>query len=81
MDVAVDRARRDDQVLAGDHFGGRADHQLGIDAVHGVGIARLADFHDAPVAHADVAFDDAPVIDDQRIGDDQVERAAGARSP
>ena len=40
-----------------------------------VGIARLADLDDAAVANADVALDDAPVIDDQRIGDHQVERA------
>ena len=75
MDVAVDGARGDDQVLAGDHFGGRAHHQFRIDACHGVRVARLAHLHDAAVANADVAFDDAPVIDDQRVGDHQVERA------
>ncbi len=32
MNVAVDAARGDDQILARDDFGGRADHQLRIDA-------------------------------------------------
>ena len=70
MDVSVQRAGGHDQVLAGDHFGGRADHQLGVDSVHGVGIARLAHLDDAAVTDTDVAFDNAPMIDDQSVSDD-----------
>ena len=33
---------------------------------------------DAAVLDADVGLDDAPVIDDQRVGDDGVDRALGA---
>ena len=33
-----------------------------------------------PSLNADVGFDDAPVIEDQRVGDDGVDRAFGARS-
>ncbi len=75
VDVSIDRAGGDDLAFARDHFGGRADHQIGIDAGLRVGIARLADLHDAPVANADIGLHDAPVIDDQRVGDHQIERA------
>ncbi len=33
----------------------------------------------SPSLQADVGFDDAPVIDDQRIGDDGIDGAIGAR--
>ena len=35
-------------------------------------VARLADGHDPAVADADVPLDDPPVVDDHRVGDDQV---------
>ena len=69
------RARGDDQVFARDHLGGRAHHQFRIDAVHRVRIARLADLDDPAVANSDIAFDDAPVVDDQRVGDHQIQNA------
>src|SRR5262249_49066904 len=37
--------------------------------------------HDPPVAEADVRLHDAPVVDDDRVGDDDVQRAARARGP
>ena len=80
MDVAVDAARGDDQVFTGDHFGGCADDKLRIDAVHRVGISGFADFHDAAVLDSDIGFDDAPMIEDDGVGDDQVERAMLADS-
>ncbi len=61
VDVAVDAAGRQDQVLAGDHFRAGADHQLRIDAGLDERVARLADADDPAVADADVALDDAPV--------------------
>ena len=70
----VDAAGRDDQVLAGDDLGAGADHQLRIDAGLDQRIARLADADDPAVADADVALDDAPVVEDDGVGDDQVER-------
>ena len=48
-------------------------------AVLDVGVASLADRADPPVAHADVGLHDAPVVDDDRVGDDEVRRAVGAR--
>src|SRR6185295_8010943 len=63
------------------HLGGRADRHAGRDSRHEIGIARLADRHDAPVADTDVGLHDAPVIDDHRVGDDRVERAFRPRGP
>ncbi len=73
MDMGVDPARGEDPPLACDHFGAGADDD--IDPVLNVGIARLANRRDQPVTDADIGFDDAPVIDDQRIGDDGIDRA------
>ena len=50
----------------------RPDHQPRVDARLGQRIAGLADGHDPSFANADVALDDPPVVDDHRVGDDQV---------
>jgi hypothetical protein len=74
VDVAVDAAGGDDVAFAADDLGARAD-----DDVHarlGVGVAGLADGHDAPALQADVGLDDAPVVDDQRVGQHAVHRAS-----
>ena len=80
MDVAVDAARGDDQIFARDYLRRCADNQFRINAIHRIGIAGLADFYDASVADSDVAFYDAPVIDDQCIGYHQIKDAFAARS-
>jgi hypothetical protein len=77
VDVAVDAAGGDDHAFAGNDLGARAD-----DDVHArlhVGVAGLADGRDAAALDADVGLDDAPVVDDQRVGDHAVHRLrAGA---
>ncbi|MDQ1425085.1 MAG: hypothetical protein QOD72_2583 [Acidimicrobiaceae bacterium] len=78
MDVAVDGAGGKDAAVAGDHFGGRSDHQIGVDTIHRVRVAGLAEGHDASVAHADVGFDHAPMVEHDGAGDDRVEGALGA---
>ncbi len=78
MDVGVDAAGGDDHALGRDDLGARAD-----DDVHArlhVGVAGLADGRDAAAAQADVGLDDAPVVDDQRVGDDAVDRLGRARA-
>ena len=75
MDVTIDRAGGDDLAFARDHFRRGADDQIGIHSGLRVRIPGLADLHDAAVAHPDIGFHDAPMIDDQRVGDHQVERA------
>ena len=77
MNVGVDATGRQDLALAGDRLRARADDDIDI-RLH-VRVARLADARDASVLQADIGLDDAPVIDDQRVGDDRIDRAAGAR--
>ena len=73
MDVAVEAAGGEDFSFAGDDLGAGADDDG--DAGLDVGIAGLADGGDAAFLDADVGLDDAPVVEDQRIGDDGVDRA------
>ncbi len=73
MDVAVDAARGEDFALAGDDFGAGADDD--VNARLDVGIAGLADAENAAVGDGDIGFDDAPMVDDQRVGDHRVDRA------
>ena len=73
MDVAVEAAGGEDLAFARDDVGAGADHDG--DAGLDVGIAGLADRRDHAFLDRDVGFDDAPVIDDQRVGDDGIGRA------
>ena len=50
--------------------------------IHGVlyiGVAGFADSRNATMLDANVSFDDAPVINDQRIGDHQIHHLIGFR--
>src|SRR5690606_30835939 len=78
VDVAVDAAGGDDHTFAGDDLGARADDDL--HAGLGVGVAGLADGGDAAVLQADVGLDDAPVVDDERVGEHRVHGTLRARS-
>ncbi len=73
VDVAVEAAGGQDLALARDRLGRRADDD--VDAGLRVGIARLADAGDPPVLDTDVGLDDAPVVEDQGVGDHGVDRA------
>jgi hypothetical protein len=78
VDVAVDAAGGDDVAFAADDFGARAD-----DHVHarlGVGVAGLADGRDAPTLQANVGLDDAPVVDDEGVGQHAVHRTLFPRA-
>ena len=77
VDVRVHRAGGDDHALGGDHFGARADDDG--DARLHVRVAGLADRADALAAQADVGFHDAPVVDDQRIGNHAIDGVGGCR--
>src|SRR5688572_26707366 len=61
--VAVDAAGRQDPPLARDDVRARADLELRMHVVGDVRVAGLAEADDAPVAHADVAAHDAPVVE------------------
>ena len=77
MDVRVDAAGGEDLAFAGDHLGAGADDD--VDAGLDVGIAGLADAGDAAVLQADIGLDDAPMVEDERVGDDGVDGALRAR--
>ncbi len=73
MNVGVEAASGEDFAFAGDHIGARPDDDG--DVRLNVGIAGLADGRNLSFLDADVGFDDAPMVEDQRIGDDRVDRA------
>ena len=73
MDVAVDAAGGQDFALTGNDFGARSDDN--IDVRLNVGIAGFTDFMDPPVQQRHIGLDDAPMVDDQRVGDHGVHRA------
>ena len=73
VDVGVEAAGGEDLALAGDHLGAGADDDG--DAGLDIRIAGLADGEDVAVLDADVGLHDPPVVEDQRVGDDGIDRA------
>ena len=78
VDVGVDGAGGQQPPLAGDHLGPGADDEGGVDPALGVRVARLADADDPAGLDADVRLDDPPMVEDEGVGDHQVERVRGA---
>ena len=70
----VEAAGGEDLAFARDHFGAGPDDDG--DAGLDVGIAGLADRGDEPVLQADVGLHDPPMVEDDGVGDDGVDRAA-----
>jgi len=77
MDMGVETAGGEDLSFARDDLGARADDDVHVGL--NVRIARLADGVDETVLDCDVGFDDAPMVDDDGVGDDGVDGAFGAR--
>ena len=75
MNVGVDAARCQDETLAGDGFRGRAHDHARRYTGHHVGVAGFADTGNASVLHADVCFVDARPVDDERVGDHEIQCA------
>ena len=73
VDVGVEAAGGEDFAFAGDHVGARPDDDG--DAGLDVRIAGLADGGDSAFLEADIGFDDSPVVENERVGDDGVDRA------
>ena len=66
MNVAINPASRHDVAFAANHF--RAGPDDDVNAVLGVWITGFPDRHNAPIFEANVGFDNAPVIQNQRVG-------------
>ena len=77
MHVGIDGAAGENVPLRREHFGRRADHEVGRDAVHDAGVAGLADRRDAAIADSDIRLADAGAVDDHRVGDDEIGRPGG----
>src|SRR6185295_1295977 len=75
MNMTIHATRGHDHVFTGDHFRGRAYDELRIHSLHRVRIAGFADSHDPAVLYSDVALHDAPMIQNHRVRDHQVQRA------
>ena len=75
MDVGVDAPGGDNFALPRDDFRGWPDHQFRVHAGHRIRVARFAHLYNPPVFDADVAFDNAPVVHNQRVGNHQIQRA------
>jgi hypothetical protein len=65
----------EDLALAGDDLGPRSDED--VDPRLGIRVAGLADPDDAAVLDPDIGLDDPPMIQNQGIGDDQVDHLVG----
>ena len=77
VNVRVDAAGGEDEMLAGDGVGGIAHDKIRIDTIHHRRVAALADAHDPAVPDAHVGFDDAlHRVDDGDVGDDKIKHAS-----
>ena len=73
MDVRIDAAGGDDLALARDRLPSRSDDDGDIRLTSGLPALPMAAM--SPSLIADVGLDDSPVIEDQRVGDDRIDRA------
>jgi hypothetical protein len=76
----VDAAGGQDEPLARDGLRVGAHDEVRVDPVLRVGVARLADPVDHPVLDPHVRLVDARVVQDERVGDDRVERSLRAHA-
>ena len=74
MDVRIEAAGGEDLAFAGDHFGAGPDDDG--DAGLDVRIAGFANRRDEPVLQAHIGLHDPPMVEDDGVGDDRVDRAA-----
>src|SRR6185436_10449714 len=68
VNVRIDSACSQDAMLTGDDLGRRPDFEAWRDIVLNVGIARLSDRGNTPVANPDVGLDDSPVVEQNGVG-------------
>lgn len=74
MDVGVNATGGDNLALGGDDVGTAADNHVGGDAVHDVRAPGLANADNEAVLDANVGLVDAGPVDNQGVGNDDVER-------
>ena len=78
MDMRVQPAGCDDLALCGDHLGTGTNLHPRRDASHQIWVASLADPNNAAIPDANVGFHNAPVIQNDGVGDDEIKGATRA---
>ena len=78
MNVSVDGAGGQNLSFSGDDLRPGPDGQAAGNAILNVGIARLADGADLSVTNTDIRLDNAPMVDDDRVGDNEVRGSLGS---
>src|SRR5260370_4901787 len=76
MDMHVDTTSSDNLTFAGDHLGSRSDYYCAF-WLH-IGIASFAQGGNTSVPNCNIGFHNSPVIENQRVGDDRINRALSA---
>ena len=78
VNVRINRAGGDNQILARERLGGGTHRHARCHAVHEVGIARLADSGNFSVLDADIRLINAGIVQNQRVGNHQIQHAVRA---
>jgi hypothetical protein len=76
MDVDINAACRDDLSFASDSFRPRSDDNIYIRL--NIRISCLADCRNMAISNADICFYDSPVVENQRVGNDGINRSFGS---
>src|SRR5229473_5679649 len=76
MDMYVDATSSDNLTFAGDHLGSRS-YYYGDVGLH-IGITSFAQGGNASVPNCNIGLHNSPVIENQRVGDDRINRALSA---
>src|SRR5690606_4428314 len=79
VDMRIDTAGGNNRALSGDNLGASADFDG--DARLDIAVTCLADGGNFSALDADICLDDAPVIDNQRIGDNGIGDRAESSCP
>src|SRR5262249_53966162 len=77
MHMRVDAAGSGGEIFAGDDFGAVSEHQLRSNGRLNERVGGLGDADVAAGANAAVSFDDAAVVQDYSIGDDEIQGRFG----
>lgn len=73
MDVAVKATIGDDLFLSSNDIGVGADYHVRVNTVHDVRVASFANSYDNTILDTDISLIDTSVINNQSIGEDQVQ--------
>ncbi len=81
MNMRFHATRRHDAALRGDSFRTGPDLHSFRHVRHQIGIPGFANADDAPIFNPDIRLDDTPMVENDCVRDDRIERAACAARP